>query len=368
MLCGSVHQVQAVRPADLLGRRPPKRQERSAKQRRRPGPCRRSSAGPSRGRVPAAPSRPGHRGCAPAGSRRRPRVRAPRSAPGGPTPPGRRPCRPRPPRPRQSTPRPASCSAARAATSAEPVLQLVVDDHGATGRTPRGRRRTPSPRRAPASRRHRRPPTTTRLPGPRSASALRTRLRPVATAGSSAPPMSAELSRARGRPTTTGRGSRTWSGRLAGSAHTALKPGEPDLGVDLADELGAVAVLAHLGVEPQQPAEQAVERTGALAALGELAPDLGDARDDLRPDAVHHDVGVALEQRHDAGQLVDDLALPVVLEQLGERGLGVAAGDADRPRRARRTPATRAPTRRGRSPRRTRRAASACGRASSRPR
>ena len=38
-----------------------------------------------------------------------------------------------------------------------------------------------------------------------------------------------------------------------------------------AHEDGAVAVLRHLLVQPQQPAQQPVERADALAALGELA-------------------------------------------------------------------------------------------------
>ena len=98
-------------------------------------------------------------------------------------------------------------------------------------------------------------------------------------------------------------------GRFSGPAQTALNSLHADLVDDVAHERGAVAVLRHLGVQPEQPAQDAVEGADALAALVERLADLVDRRDHGRADAVHHDVGVALEQRHHAGDPVEDLAL-----------------------------------------------------------
>ena len=81
---------------------------------------------------------------------------------------------------------------------------------------------------------------------------------------------------------------------------------------------GTVAVLAHLGLEAEQPAQHAVERADALAALVEPAADLRDRRDDLRADLVHDDVGVPLEQRHDGGDLGELGALLRRGDQVGE--------------------------------------------------
>ena len=63
-------------------------------------------------------------------------------------------------------------------------------------------------------------------------------------------------------------------GRFAGSAHTALKPSMPTLSSDAADEHRAVAVLAQLRVEAEQPPDHLVERAGTCAARGELRPDV----------------------------------------------------------------------------------------------
>ena len=67
-----------------------------------------------------------------------------------------------------------------------------------------------------------------------------------------------------------------------------------------------------------------------LAPDVELRPDLRDARHDLGPDAVHDDVGVALEQRHHGGDLVDDRPLRRGLHEVDDRQLLALA---DRPRR-----------------------------------
>ena len=63
-------------------------------------------------------------------------------------------------------------------------------------------------------------------------------------------------------------------GRLRPDRVEALHADLVDRG---AHEDGAVAVLRHLLVQPQQPAQQPVERSDALASLGELAPDVRDA-------------------------------------------------------------------------------------------
>ena len=72
---------------------------------------------------------------------------------------------------------------------------------------------------------------------------------------------------------------------------------------DVPDERCSVAVLAHLGLQPEQAAQHPVDRADPLAPLVEPAADRGHRRDHLRPDLVHDDVGVALQQRHDGRDL-----------------------------------------------------------------
>ncbi len=75
--------------------------------------------------------------------------------------------------------------------------------------------------------------------------------------------------------------------------------------------------------------DQPVEGPGSLAALAELAADRGDAGDHARPDAVHHHVGVALEQRHHPGDPVDDLLLLGRAHHVHEAAAVAADGPAD---------------------------------------
>ena len=89
------------------------------------------------------------------------------------------------------------------------------------------------------------------------------------------------------------------------------------------DEHGTVAVLRHLLVEAEEPAQELVEATDALAALGELAADLRDAGDHLGTDAVHHHVGVALEQAHHTGHPLDDRLLRRGAEEVEQAALGL---------------------------------------------
>ena len=69
-------------------------------------------------------------------------------------------------------------------------------------------------------------------------------------------------------------------------------------------------------------------------ALLELLADLGDRGHDVRADAVHHEVGVALQEGHDGGQPAEDLPLGGGLHQLHDGAtvvallaLGAAAGE-----------------------------------------
>ncbi len=89
-------------------------------------------------------------------------------------------------------------------------------------------------------------------------------------------------------------------------------------------EGSAVPVLAHLGVQTEQLADDLVEPL-PLAADVEAAADLDDAADHVRSDAVHHDVGVTLEQRHDGRDPVHDLALRRGLHEVDDGQLAVAA-------------------------------------------
>ena len=106
---------------------------------------------------------------------------------------------------------------------------------------------------------------------PTSASSRRTARRTAATAG-----WRVMAARGRGRPRRPGRRSRPWWGGSRGGPD-GVELVHADLVDDVADEDRAVAVLRHLGLEAEQPAEQPVEGAGALAALVELAADLGDA-------------------------------------------------------------------------------------------
>src|SRR5690625_87648 len=70
------------------------------------------------------------------------------------------------------------------------------------------------------------------------------------------------------------------------------------------DKAGTIAVLAHLGIHPEDPARHPVEPTAAGSPLLELRADLPHRRDPLGAYAIHHAAVVSLQQRPDPGQLI----------------------------------------------------------------
>ena len=192
----------------------------------------------------------------------------------------------------------AICATTRAGVLGGAVLQPVVDGDpdDPPGRPAAPRRRWR--RAAPASRRRPEQATSTGLPGVDGRpSARRTASRTAATAGSSA--MAGAVSRARGAPRPPGRRSRPWWAGSPGSAQTALKSVHADL-VD--DARGRTR--RRRGTAPSWRRGRAAGAAAGRACPAPLRRWLNfarivvDRRDDLGPDAVHHHVGVALEQRH----------------------------------------------------------------------
>src|SRR4051812_34366537 len=221
-----------------------------------------------------------------------------------------------------STPRPAICSRTRLACSADPACSPWST---VTPTTCHGRDRA-SKVAAATSASESAPPEQATSTGwsPTSTSPRRTASRTAATAGSSA---IADLSAVHAAHPGGGVADLGLGRQVRGLRPDGVEVVHPDLVDDRVHEGGPVAVLRHLGVQAQQPAQHAVEVAGALAALVELRTDVVDRRDDLWPDAVHHDVGVALEQRHDAGEPVHDLALLRGGEDVQEADVVVAAHD-----------------------------------------
>ena len=279
-------------------------------------PCRPPSAGRSRGRARAAPSRPGRRGCARAATAAR-RAR-PRPRPGRRT--GR--CGPRPPaRRRAPTARPATTStgpsprrAARAAVARGPLrragLQAVVDGDraGPHARPRRLEGDAPRPARASRRRRCRRPATGRSVarsaPAPDGAPDLRR------------PPAGGPATLRRGWPAGAERPARTHAlgrGELLmrrqglGDAQTWLKPSMPT-GRRPPRRTPPSAYCCILRSSPSSRRSTRSSGPAALAALGEPLAQRAHRRDDVRADAVHHVLGVPLDQAHERGQPVEDLA------------------------------------------------------------
>src|SRR5665648_474403 len=106
-----------------------------------------------------------------------------------------------------------------------------------------------------------------------------------------------------------------------------------NLGRDCTHEHGPVAILTHLGLEPEQPAQDLVDAADVLAPLLKPGPDVRNAGHDCRPDVVHDHVGVSLQQRHDRGDLGDLGALLGSGEDVGQavasapQGVGQVVGD-----------------------------------------
>ncbi len=124
-------------------------------------------------------------------------------------------------------------------------------------------------------------------------------------------------SRGRGPSSRPASRSRPCVGSVSRDVQITLKPSTPTLSMTCADERRAVDVLAGLRVQTEQAAQQAVERVAApAAARTETLLDHLLRRDDVRRDRVHHVLGVALDQRHERGDPVDDDALL----RRGERG------------------------------------------------
>ena len=132
----------------------------------------------------------------------------------------------------------------------------TVDADHPPGRLAAPRRRWRRAARASRRRRSRRPTTVSPGLERRRARGAR-RAAPPRRPGASA---IARLSRGRGATQAAGSPISALEGRFAGSAQTALKPSMPTLSTTRAHERGAVAVLRHLGVEAEQPAQQPVER------------------------------------------------------------------------------------------------------------
>ena len=317
--------------------------EQRAQPRRVPGRAsRRASAARTRGPARAAPSRPGRRGCA-------------RAAPASPGAGGRRAARrsgragPRPrsrPAPSTSTgctagdaPSPASSSTVAAARSAEPSCRPWSTTAACTGPRPRDRERRGGERERVGATGAGRPAAVRAAARAGSAaSAARTARRTSATAARSR----AVGHRASGlhdpcgdqgvdAPQPAPGVGQLGAGRqgLRALPHP-VEPVHPGGQHHVRGERGAHGVLAHLGLHPEQRAQEPVDQPAAAPARGEPVPDGGDAGHHVRPDGVHHVVGVALQQRGQREQPVEHGPLLGALQQLDDRQR-VAAGRADRP-------------------------------------
>ena len=60
-------------------------------------------------------------------------------------------------------------------------------------------------------------------------------------------------------------------------------------------ERSTVAVLPQLGVQSEQAPKRSVDRADLSSAGLERLADLSDGRHNVRPDAVHDEVGVSLQ-------------------------------------------------------------------------
>ena len=255
---------------------------------------RRSSGRPIRGPARAAPSRPGRRVCAPAAPAHRARavVQRARSGRSGRRPPGR-----------PSVPTSTRSTSGLNASHGERLFA-------------RGRRR-PRPNRAAGG--GRRSARWSASPSPRPRSTPASPGRPTAprttvaswrrqsrTTAATAPRSRAT---APGRSIAAARRFRLGSGRVSAPDQTVLNRCHPDLGHDVVDERLAAGVLAHLGVDAEQRAQQPLQRRLlALPASVEPVPDGRDRRHHGGSDGVHHVVGVALQQGAEHQQLVQRLA------------------------------------------------------------
>ncbi len=203
------------------------------------------------------------------------------------------------------------------------VLEAVVDDdprHLVPGVARLERR---SPRRAPASRRR-----PSRRPRP-----IRGGCRP---APPGPPADGGDLRRRAHQPRTRSTQRRGVSissgvGSRSGCGPDLVEALHPLQGDDRAHERRAVAVLRHLRVQAQQPAQQAVEGAGSLAALVEPPADVRHGRDHLGADAVHHHVRVAFEQAHHGGGPGQHRSLLGGHEDLHQAVLAATAGELTRP-------------------------------------
>ena len=196
------------------------------------------------------------------------------------------------------------------ACSAEPACSPWSTVTSPAGTPARAAPRTRPRRPARASRRRR---SRRRAPAPAlgDRGADRASGRPATAGPRSRSTAAAPISRGRGRSSAAGRRSRPWSAASRGDVQIALKPSSADLVDDGAHERRAVDVLAGLGVQAEQPAQQPVERVAAAcagAARSGLSIDRL-ARDDRRRHRVHHVLGVTLDQRHERGEPVEDRAL-----------------------------------------------------------
>src|SRR5690606_36965940 len=132
--------------------------------------------------------------------------------------------------------------------------------------------------------------TSTRRPvSPVAASARRTATRVAATSGAGPATSDSAVDPAHPRVRVRDLGR---AGQRLGRLPHAVEALAADRVGDGPDELRPVAVLRHLGVHPEQPAQDLVDRSGALAALLELGADRGAGRDDRGADVVHDHVGV----------------------------------------------------------------------------
>src|SRR5690606_20682348 len=154
-----------------------------------------------------------------------------------------------------------------------------------------------------------------------SSSTCRTPARTAARAGSSATVRSAvDPAHPRARV-----GDLVLRWQVGGVGPHGVEPVVPDPVDHAGDEGGAVAVLRHLLVEAEQAAQHPVEHTHALAAPVELAADLLQRADHLRAGLVHDHIGVALEQRHQAGDALDDGALLRAGEEVDQADVACAS-------------------------------------------
>ncbi len=107
-------------------------------------------------------------------------------------------------------------------------------------------------------------------------------------------------------------------GRVFGDVQIRLNAGIPARSTTARTNAAPVGVLPRLHVEPKQLAHDAVGRTLAASALGELRADRLDARNHRGSDTVHHVLTVALEQGHHCSQPVEDRALLRILHRFKE--------------------------------------------------